>query len=257
MSGLPILTFHSLDERRSLISLSPGVFRRVFKELHESGVHTLKLPEAVESLQKGAPLPPSSFVITFDDGYRSVYEVAYPILQELGMSAMVYLTVGTKAAVGRLPSLEGQPMLSWREIREMRQHGIDFGAHTCTHPDLTVLSDARVEAEVRDSKEIIEDTLGRPVSSFAYPYGRYTRRVRDVVRRHFTSACSDRLGLATVESDRYGLERVDTYYLGTERLLSLTGSRLLPWYLRLRAGPRRVRRALGAVASSTRPHRRA
>jgi peptidoglycan/xylan/chitin deacetylase (PgdA/CDA1 family) len=255
--SLPILTFHSLDERRSLISLSPGVFRRVLKELHESGVRTLKLSEAVESLRNGAPLPPSSFVITFDDGYRSVYEVAYPILRDLGMSAIVYLTVGTKAAVGRLPSLEGQPMLSWGEIREMRQNGIDFGAHTCTHPDLTGLSDALVEAEVRDSKDIIEHALGRPVSSFAYPFGRYDRRVRDVVRRHFTSACSDTLGLATARSDPYGLERVDTYYLGTERLLRLTSSRLLPWYLGLRAGPRRVRRALGAVVSSTRPRRRA
>jgi peptidoglycan/xylan/chitin deacetylase (PgdA/CDA1 family) len=183
-------------------------------------------------------------VITFDDGYQSVYEVAFPVLQSHGIPATVFLTTGAAAASGRLPSLEGRTMLSWEEIREMQRHGIDFGAHSCTHLDLTRLRPERLEAEVRDSKEIVEQGLGRAITSFAYPYGRYDRRVRDVVRRHFAAACSDRLGFVKAGSDPYGLERVDTYYLRTERLLKLARSRAFPWYVRARALPRRIRRAV-------------
>lgn len=137
-------------------------------------------------------------------------------------------------------------MLSWGEIREMQGAGIDFGAHSCTHPDLTRLGADRLESEVRDSKEIVEQELGRAVSSFAYPYGRYDRRVREVVRKHFAAACSDRLGFVASDSDAFGLERVDTYYLRTERLVEWMGSPAFPWYVRARALPRRVRRAVRA-----------
>jgi peptidoglycan/xylan/chitin deacetylase (PgdA/CDA1 family) len=135
-------------------------------------------------------------------------------------------------------------MLSWGEIREMHQQGINFDAHTCTHPDLTRLPLDRVEAEVCNSKVIIEDALGVPVACFAYPYGRYDTRSRDIVRRHFVCACSDRLGLITAGSDPYALGRVDTYYLRSERLFALTVSRLFPLYIRARNIPRGVRRTI-------------
>jgi peptidoglycan/xylan/chitin deacetylase (PgdA/CDA1 family) len=241
---LTILTFHAVDDRRSIISLSPQVFRRAVGMVREGGARSLSLTEAVGFLRDGVPFPPRSVVITFDDGYRSVYEVAFPVLQAHAIPATVFLTTGSAAASERLPSLEGRTMLSWEEIREMERHGIDFGAHTCTHPDLTRSSLERLNAEVRDSKDIVEQGIGRSVACFAYPFGRYDERVRDVVREHFEAACSDRLGFVKADSDRYGLERVDTYYLRTERLLKLASTPLFPWYVRARAVPRRIRRAI-------------
>lgn len=241
---LTILTFHAIDDRRSIISLPPQVFRRAIDMLRENGTRTLSLTDAMRVLRDGAPFPPRSVVITFDDGYRSVYDVAFPVLQSHRIPATVFLTTGAEAPFGRLPSLEGRTMLSWEEIREMQGYGIDFGAHSCTHPDLTRLSAERLEAEVRDSKEIVEQGIGRPVASFSYPYGRYDRRVREVVRKHFAAACSDRLGFVKAGSDPYGLERVDTYYLRTERLVKVASSRAFPWYVRARALPRRIRRAV-------------
>jgi peptidoglycan/xylan/chitin deacetylase (PgdA/CDA1 family) len=218
-------------------------------KLQEGGYRTLGLPEAVDYVRRGGPFPDHSVAITFDDGYQTVYEKAFPVLQRHGMSATVFLTVGAKRkattnSAERLPSLEGLPMLSWGEIREMQRQGIVFGAHTCTHPDLTRLPPGQVEAEVRDSKAIIEDALGVPVTCFAYPYGRYDNRTREIVRRYFASACSDRLGLITAGSDLYALERVETYYVRTERLFALAVSRLFPWYLRARRIPRQARRAV-------------
>jgi peptidoglycan/xylan/chitin deacetylase (PgdA/CDA1 family) len=246
--NLSILTFHAVEDRRSIISLSPRVFRRAIDTLRQGGVRALSLSDAVGLLRDGAPLPPRSVVITFDDGYRSVYEIAFPVLQAHDIPATVFLTTGSAAGSGPLPSLEGRAMLSWEEIREMERHGIDFGAHTCSHPDLTRSSAERLEAEVRDSKDIVEQGIGRAIACFAYPFGRYDRRVRDVVRRHFGAACSDRLGFVNAHSDLYGLERIDTYYLRTERLVGFLGTPLFPWYVRARAVPRRVRRAMRPAA---------
>jgi len=249
-ASLPILTFHAIDDELDVLSFSPRVFRRGMGRLHESGYQTLSLLEAVGYLRRGVPFPDRSFVITFDDGYQSVYEETFPVLQRHGMSAIVFLTVGEKGTSGpgdRLPSLGGRSMLSWPQIREMHRGGIAFGAHTLTHPDLSRLPSDQVEAEVCRSKAIIEDTLSAPVACFAYPYGRYDQRSREIIRQHFVCACSDRLGLVTLGSDPYTLERVDAYYLRTDRLFAVMLTRLFPWYVRARSLPRRVRRAVQDV----------
>jgi peptidoglycan/xylan/chitin deacetylase (PgdA/CDA1 family) len=243
---LPILTFHAIDQRSSVISISPTVFQGGLAKLYQGGYQALRLMQAADFLRRGAPFPDRSFVITFDDGYQSVYEEAFPVLEGYGMPATVFLTVGEKGVAssrGRLPSLTGRSMLSWKEIQEMQRGGIDFGAHTLTHPDLTSLPFDGVKAEVREAKSIIEATLGAPVPSFAYPYGRYNDQVRNMVREHFGCACSDKLGLVSQGSDFYALERVDAFYLRTDRLFNLMLTRLFPWYIWACSVPRRVRRA--------------
>jgi len=163
------------------------------------------------------------------------------------MTATVFLTVGDRrpgAATDRLPSLNGRAMLSWREIRAMQERGIEFGAHTLTHPDLTRLPPARLVEEVCGAKTILEDALGTAVTTFAYPYGRYDQRSRELVREHYACACSDQLGLLTLRSAFDALERIDAYYLRTERLFGVLETRWLPLYLLARNLPRRLRRAL-------------
>ena len=244
---LPILTFHALDDRPSVISFSPRAFQRGMARLYESGYRTVTLLEAVDCLRRGMPFPERSFVITFDDGYYSVYTEAFPVLQRYGMSATVFLTAGEKATAkpaSRLPSLNGRSMLAWHEMREMQHWGITFGAHTLTHPDLTRLPSDQIETEICDSKAIIEDALGAPVTCFAYPYGRYDQRSREIVRLHFACACSDKLGLITASSDPYALERVDTYYLRRDRSFDLMLTRVFPCYIRACSIPRRIRRAV-------------
>ena len=246
-SSIPILTFHAVDGRSSVISLSPRVFRRGMATLHENGYQTPSLPEAVNFMRQGKPFPDRSFVITFDDGYQTVYDEAIPILKGYGMSATVFLTVGEKSAsnpADRLPTLNGRSMLNWREIREMQCWGIDFGSHTLTHPDLSRLPFERIEAEICNSKAIIEDALSAPASCFAYPYGRYDHRSREIVQQHFACACSDKLGLINRGTDLYAIKRIDAYYLRTDRLFDLMLTRFFPWYIRTRNIPRRIRRAI-------------
>jgi peptidoglycan/xylan/chitin deacetylase (PgdA/CDA1 family) len=244
---IPVLTFHSIDERCDVISVSPQVFQRGITRLHGHGYQSLSLLDAVDIIRCGQSFPERSIVITFDDGYQSVYENAFPFLQRYGMVATVFLTVGIKKDTklgDHLPSLENRAMLSWDEIREMHRYGIDFGAHTLTHPDLTRLADFQLQSEIYDSKIIIEDALGTRIFSFAYPFGRYNRRARAMVQQHFTCACSARLGLVNVHSDIFTLKRVDAYYLRTDRLFGILLTRFFPWYLNVRNLPRRLRQSL-------------
>jgi peptidoglycan/xylan/chitin deacetylase (PgdA/CDA1 family) len=246
-ASLPILTFHALDDLASVISVPPRVFQRGMAKLHAHGYQTLRLQEAVACLQRGEPFPERSLVLTFDDGYQSVYTKAFPVLQRYGMLATVFLTVGAQEAPGsarRLPPLEGRAMLSWREIREMQRWGVVFGAHTLTHPDLTRLSTHQIITEVRDSKARIEDALAVQVLCFAYPFGHYDRRSRDIVQQYFACACSDRLGILTPGSDLYALERIDMYYFRTDRLFDVLLTGLFPYYVKARGIPRRIRRAV-------------
>jgi peptidoglycan/xylan/chitin deacetylase (PgdA/CDA1 family) len=241
----PILTFHAIDDRPSVISFPLRLFDYGMGQLREGGFRTLSLLELVDHVRQGVPFPDRSFAITFDDGYQSVYEQAFPILQRYGFSATVFLTVGEKRNgidSDRLPSMCDRTMLSWGEIREMQRSGIEFGAHTVTHPDLTRLSLKLAESEICDSKAIIEDALNGPVSSFAYPYGRYDNRCREIVSHHFACACSDRLKLVTACSDPFTLERVDAYYLRAERLFGVMSTGLFPLYVRARSVPRTIRR---------------
>ena len=239
---LPVLMFHTIDDRRSVISFPPRVFRRAMGRLHDFGYRTLSLLEAWEHLRQGAKFPNRALVITFDDGYETVYKEAFPVLQYYGMSATVFLSVGNrKTNGGRLPSLEGRSMMSWSEIREMRQEKIDFGAHTLTHPDLTQLPTEQAESEICESKKIIEDALSAPVATFAYPFGRYDERCREIVRQNFTLGCSDELGVIRRGSDRYALERVDASYLRRDRLFDVILTPVFPWYIWARGIPRRIR----------------
>jgi len=217
------------------------------RRLHDSGYRTLNLAELIKYLQRGVPFPQRSFALTFDDGYESVYDHAFPILQHYGFSATVFLTVGDNGSTAdseRLPSMCERSMLSWREIREMHRWGVTFGGHTLTHPDLTRLRGEHLKVEVVSGKDIIEDALGAQVNTFAYPFGRYDDRCRDVVSHHFACACSDKLDLVNGSSDLLALERVDAYYLRTERLFNVMLSRFFPWYIRARSLPRRIRRSI-------------
>jgi peptidoglycan/xylan/chitin deacetylase (PgdA/CDA1 family) len=259
---LPILTFHTLETGSEPICFSPQGFQHGLHRLHAAGHRCLSLPEAVDCLRQGKPLPEPALVITFDDGYQSVYEEAFPALQRYGLTATVFITVGDQAALRqgpatsaagttgpalrpdpRLPSLSGRTMLSWGEIREMRRAGFTFGAHTLTHPDLTGLPIDRMEMEIRSSKAVIEEALGEEIACFAYPYGCYDALSRGIVQEHFVCACSDRLGLVTARSDPYALERVDAYYLRSGRLFGLMATGLFPWYIGACSVPRRLRRA--------------
>ena len=252
VDSIPVLTFHAWGEPSSLVSFSPRVFVRGVKRLRECGFRALSLKDVVSRLGDGSGFPDRSFVLTIDDGYRSVYEHAFPVLLEYEMHATLFLTVGTSppTATGSLPDLQGREMLRWDEVREMHRYGVDVEAHSLTHRDLTKMAPRDVDTEMRVSKEVIEDALGTSVSGFSYPYGLVNEVCREAARKHFRYACSDRLAQVTTTSNLFMLERIDAYYLRTDRRFSRLTERWFPWYLGLKRIPRQMRRELLARARS-------
>ncbi len=242
---LPILTYHSLDTSRSVISTSPSSFRRQMQWLHQQGFQTLSLAEAAKLVRIGQPFRERTCVVTFDDGYETVYREAFPILQEMGFTATVFLITGycgkQNSWPGHVSPVGEQSLLCWTQIEEMARHHIEFGSHTVTHPDLACLTHREAEREMQDSKQMIQERIGRGVEVFAYPYGRYAPWTVDLAREHFSGACSTILGKVTSEADSALLPRVDMYYLSSQWLMESLDTREMDWYLGVRRAVRAVR----------------
>ena len=242
---LPILTYHSLDSSGSVISTAPTIFRQQMAWLHQKGFQTLSLAEAARLVRFGQPFRERTCVVTFDDGYESVYREAFPVLQEFGFTATVFLITGycgkQNSWPGHVSPVGEQPLLSWLQIEEMARHHIEFGSHTVTHPDLASVARDEAEREMRESKQTIQERLGRDVEVFAYPYGHYAPWTVELAREHFTGACSTVLGKASLQDDPVFLPRVDMYYLSSQWLMESLETRLTDWYLGVRRAMRAVR----------------
>jgi peptidoglycan/xylan/chitin deacetylase (PgdA/CDA1 family) len=121
-------------------------------------------------------------VMTFDDGFASVADTALPILAARGWTATVFLVAGSIGATDdwdvRILGRQ-RPMMSWAQARYWSARGMTFGSHTMTHPDLTALTPVALREELVASKRIVEDQLGREVTTLSYPFGRHSRRVRE------------------------------------------------------------------------------
>src|SRR5678815_227388 len=244
---LPILTYHSIDNSNSVISISTATFQRHIECLAQMKVRGISLREAVEHRAHFGCWPDSSAVLTFDDGFGNFYEVAWPVLATHGFTATVFLVSGhvgrnndwsmPPAGLGRLR------MLSWCEVVELSRYGIEFGAHSQTHRDLRRLSRTQVLEEIAGSKAEITQRVGRQIESFAYPYGYHNDTTREAVRQEYRSACTTSLRRADTEP-LHLLPRVDSYYISSPLRLKMLIAGRLDSYLAIRKWGRSLRDSL-------------
>lgn len=242
---LPVLTFHAIDDEPAVISFPPATLARAAAGLEKAGYRTVTLAEASDCVRSHTPLPERSCVITFDDGYESVFRSAFPILRRHNMRATVFLTAGDtppEEEDRRFPSLSGRTMLNWREVKEMAAAGWEMGAHTVTHPDLTRLSAPQVEREMQGSQQRLLQALGIESAPFAYPFGRHDQTARELAARYFSCACTDEFKFLTEFSGLYAMPRLDSYYLRRPAWFERLESPAFHTYVRMRGWMRRFRR---------------
>lgn len=243
-----VLTWHAIDERSAVISMAPGLFRQQVETLAGLGFRGISLAQACEHLEQTGAFPDRSVVLTFDDGFRSVYGAALPLLVAHGFSATVFLVsglVGLQAAEvrARQPDLDGD-LLDWEQAAALARAGFEIGSHCVTHPDLTRLDPAGLERELRDARSHLERRLSVPIESLAYPYGRLNPAVREAAARHYRRACTTRLAPCELGADLLRIDRIDMYYMRpVRRFQRLLDGRLDHW---LRA--RRLLRAMKRLA---------
>jgi glycosyltransferase involved in cell wall biosynthesis len=183
-----ILTYHALTrpgERASRFVIKPSRFRRQLAWLRLRKRPILSLDEYA-AFRRERRLPPArSVVLTFDDGYTDVKEIAWPILREHGATATVFLVSGSMGETNRWdsgPPPAGRQVLSWDDAVVLRDAGITLGAHTVTHPRLTDIDAERAENEIRRSRSDLAEHLG-DIQHFAYPYGKTSDALADVALR--------------------------------------------------------------------------
>jgi peptidoglycan/xylan/chitin deacetylase (PgdA/CDA1 family) len=181
---IPILTYHRFAEDcNSPLCMPASTFERQMQYLKENGYHVITAEELSAFLEYRRGLPRKSVLITMDDGYRSVYNIAYPILQKYGYKATVYVYTSF-VGVSKMA-------ITWNQLKEMKANGFTIGSHTINHSDLTQPKAgeteqahlARVKEELFGSKKIIDRKLGQDTHFLAYPFGFYDQRSVHIARQ--------------------------------------------------------------------------
>lgn len=222
---IPILMYHyvryvdkAADPLGFSLSVTPEQFAAQLDWLKRSGYETVRMDQAAACLRGEGACPARAVVLTFDDGYMDAYTAALPLLQQYGYVATFYIISG----------FVGQPgYMGWPELQALRDAGMEIGAHSVSHPDLTGLGLEDLRAQVAQSGATLAAELGVPVVSFCYPGGKFNPTVAAVARESgFTSATT------TIQdgqqSDVYTLPRLRIYGDMTQQGFEWTIAAKLP-----------------------------
>ncbi len=211
---LAVLLYHHVGPPRTTthpeLTISPAAFERHIRWLARRGYSGITAADWLRWRADATPLPPKAVLISFDDGYADLAEYALPVLRRYGFGAVVYIItgrIGGEVAWEEPRSTQSYKLMSAEEIRKWARAGIEFGAHSRTHPDLTSLGHAQLHEEIAVGKEDLERITGRPVTSFAYPFGYLNETVVEAVREHFPLAMTCEEGLNRLDTDPCLLRR--------------------------------------------------
>jgi peptidoglycan/xylan/chitin deacetylase (PgdA/CDA1 family) len=179
-----VLCYHSVHPTYEFASATPAQFDEQVGWLRDH-CEIIRLSEVLDRIKQPRASSRPTVAITFDDGYEDNFFHALPVLLRHGVKASFFLTTGL---IDRVPSALDHMRrirkmdvsgLTWEQVSEIRQAGMQIGSHTVTHANLTKLDDQTARMELTDSKHVIEDHLGEEVSSLAYPFGLPGRDVTD------------------------------------------------------------------------------
>jgi peptidoglycan/xylan/chitin deacetylase (PgdA/CDA1 family) len=184
MADVLVLCYHAVSERfPAALSVTPAAFERQLALLSRAGYRGATFQEAVGARSGRVA------AVTFDDAYLSVLELAKPMLDEVGFPATVYAPTAYLDTPQRPLRWDGIEQwhggeherellpLSWDQLGELAEAGWEVGSHTRTHPHLTQIDDEALRGELVESRATVEERMGRPCATLAYPYGDYDERV--------------------------------------------------------------------------------
>src|SRR5438046_7782363 len=196
-----IFCYHRLVDkvRYPGTEITPAAFEGQMKELKDRGITVIGMQDLLAWKRGEKNIPPRCAVITFDDGWKSQYEVAWPMMKKFGYPFTMFIyTEGVRGG-----TLGGGEAITWEQLADLRDNGVDIEAHTATHQDLreghTVLViepggkrskkkltgadyEKWMQNEVVGAKELLEQRLGIKVNCFAVPFGNYNDHVKELAR---------------------------------------------------------------------------
>ncbi|MFD9286979.1 polysaccharide deacetylase family protein [Streptomyces sp. NPDC060030] len=255
---IPVLLYHAvMDEPPGWIAeftVTPGAFAAQLDAIGACGRTAVTVGALVDHLAGRGPLPDRPVVLTFDDGFADLPGPTAEALAGRAMPATAYLTTGALTRSGGGSLLPPGPMMRLDQAPLLERYGMEVGGHTVTHAQLDTLPRAGLRAELVDSKAVLEDVLGHPVTHLAYPHGYNSARVRRAARdAGYESAVAVRHALSSRRDEPYRIARLILRRSHTvrdvERWMAGEGARVAPfpdspptvgwrWYRRARAAVR-------------------
>jgi len=243
-----ILTYHSIDDSGSPISLDRATFARHVAFLASERVRVVPLTELT--------LPATGadrheIAITFDDGFANFAELAWPLLRDHGLPATLFVVTartGTTNAWDGVdePAIPTLPLLDWDALRTLAGEGLELGSHTRTHPHLDRVDDQRQALEIDGSAEELADRTGERPRTFCYPYGDCDERAVARAAACYSACCTTELRAVGGRPEPARLPRLDAFYYRSPGRLEAMGSRRFDWHLWARRTARGVRSKLSS-----------
>lgn len=224
-----ILAYHSISLRRvDSLSVMVANFEKQIAWLHGKGFRSITLADFIsKKFDKEEPI----VIITFDDGYKDNYSQAFPVLKKYGYVATIFLVsdhVNTDHIfywdVPKISSRYPESLfkiLTWEQIYEMADYGIEFGSHSCTHPELTKISADQCRQEIDRSRSDIKLKLGREVMSFSYPRGNLNSETIQMVEDAGYSCAVITPPRWGIPLNHYTLRRMGIYYTNSNKIFRL------------------------------------
>jgi peptidoglycan/xylan/chitin deacetylase (PgdA/CDA1 family) len=210
---VPVLSYHNFSRSGfNKSTVTQAAFEEQMELLKNKGYRIITMDQLFDFLDFKSQIPKKSVVITIDDGWRSAYEIALPILKKYGYPATLF--VYTDLIVG------SEKTLSWDLIQEMVENGIDVQCHTKTHRKLTVMENKEsfkeyfeaIDKELTESARIIKKRLNRDVKYFAYPYGETNHLIIELLKKHgYRGAFTVKRGGNPFFIDNYKVNRSMVY----------------------------------------------
>jgi GT2 family glycosyltransferase/peptidoglycan/xylan/chitin deacetylase (PgdA/CDA1 family) len=220
--ALPALLYHHVgipvENTYENLTVSPGRFAEQVRWLAEHGFTAIRASDWLRWCTHAAPLPAKPILLTFDDGYADLHEHAFPVLQQYGFAATVFVVTDRIGATNTWDEVNGAGtlrLLAAEQITTWAERGIEFGAHGATHEDLSQMTETELDAQLRRSRDRLQQLLGQPVVSFAYPYGRRSTTAARRVAEMFSMAFApgeglNHLGIPLHEMRRTEVKRTDS-----------------------------------------------
>jgi peptidoglycan/xylan/chitin deacetylase (PgdA/CDA1 family) len=185
MTLIPVLMYHhvcGVTRDHPELVVSRETFRKQVEYLAAHGYYTPRVSELLH--REHDCLQRSPVLITFDDGYLDMFEVAFPILKDFGFSAVVSRSADFSRTSNWWDpdpdSLYGR-LMGCAHLRELDKAGMEIGSHAMHHSHLPLLPVQKLQYELAESKKVLEDLLGKEVIVFTYPYGETNNEIKKMV----------------------------------------------------------------------------
>ena len=203
--GVIVLEYHKVDSEDTTegyaYNVPPADFSEQLDYLQANGYTTITMLEYMKARKGKLAMPEKPIILTFDDGYEDNYTTMLPLLEQHNMKAVMYMVTNDIGHKG---------YLSWEQLRDMQNRGVEIGSHTANHLPLTELDRAKQLEEMQLSKLLMEWNGIKTVFSFSYPNGAYDEAMPAMLAKsEYLTAVTGDAGYNTVATNNYLLQRTN------------------------------------------------